>query len=114
MAGRADPDGLRAVEVGAMNVVSGRRTGERVLAGTRRPDALCCANGLLAFGVLQVMVRALVRVPGELAIVGCDDIDFAAVCRSVLTCVNAGGTRPSSRGVLPRARGRGKSNRRSR
>ncbi|MEV6608911.1 LacI family DNA-binding transcriptional regulator [Kutzneria sp. NPDC051319] len=85
-AGR-DPDGLRVIEVGAMNVVSGRNAGERVLAGTRRPDALFCANDLLALGVLQVMVRAGVRVPGELAIVGYDDIDFAAAAAVPLTSV---------------------------
>ncbi|MFC0434147.1 LacI family DNA-binding transcriptional regulator [Kutzneria buriramensis] len=85
-AGR-DPDGLRVVEVAAMNVASGRNAGERVLAGTRRPDALFCANDLLALGVLQVMVRAGVRVPGELAIVGYDDIDFAAAAAVPLTSV---------------------------
>jgi LacI family transcriptional regulator len=85
-AGR-DPDGLRVVEVAAMNVASGRNAGERVLAGRRRPDALFCANDLLALGVLQVMVRAGVRVPGELAIVGYDDIDFAAAAAVPLTSV---------------------------
>jgi LacI family transcriptional regulator len=85
-AGR-DPDGLRVIEVNAMNVVSGRNAGERILAGTRRPDALFCANDLLALGVLQVMVRAGVRVPGELAIVGYDDIDFAAAAAVPLTSV---------------------------
>jgi len=85
-AGR-DPEGLRVIEVTAMNVVSGRNAGERVLAGTRRPDALFCANDLLALGVLQVMVRAGVRVPGELAIVGYDDIDFAAAAAVPLTSV---------------------------
>jgi len=85
-AGR-DPEGLRVIEVTAMNVVSGRNAGERVLAGTRRPDAVFCANDLLALGVLQVMVRAGVRVPGELAIVGYDDIDFAAAAAVPLTSV---------------------------
>ncbi len=85
-AGR-DPEGLRVIEVNAMNVVSGRNAGERVLAGTRRPDAVFCANDLLALGVLQVMVRAGVRVPGELAIVGYDDIDFAAAAAVPLTSV---------------------------
>jgi LacI family transcriptional regulator len=78
---------VRMIEVPAMNVASGRQAGERLLAEARRPDAVFCANDLLAFGVLQVMVRAGVRVPAELAIVGYDDIDFAAAAAVPLTSV---------------------------
>ncbi len=46
-----------------------------------------CANDMLALGVLQVMVRAGVRVPDDLAIVGYDDIDFAAAAAVPLTSV---------------------------
>jgi LacI family transcriptional regulator, galactose operon repressor len=81
------PGRLRVIEVAAMNVVSGRVAGERLLAGARCPDAVFCANDLLALGVLQVMVRGGVRVPGDLAIVGYDDIDFAAAAAVPLTSV---------------------------
>ena len=46
-----------------------------------------CANDLMALGVLQGMVRHGVRVPDEFAIVGYDDIDYAAAAAVPLTSV---------------------------
>jgi LacI family transcriptional regulator len=43
-----------------------------------RPDALFCANDLLAIGVVQAFVASDdVRVPADIAVVGYDDIEFA-------------------------------------
>jgi LacI family transcriptional regulator len=53
----------------------------------RRPTAAVCANDLLALGLLQEMVRHGVRVPDDLAIVGYDDIDFAAAAAVPLSSV---------------------------
>ncbi|MBB5802584.1 LacI family transcriptional regulator [Saccharothrix ecbatanensis] len=80
---------LEELKVPALNVVSGQRAGEQLLARPprTRPDAVFCANDLLALGVLQVLVRAGVRVPQEIAIVGYDDIDFAAAAAVPLTSV---------------------------
>ncbi|AHH99722.1 LacI family DNA-binding transcriptional regulator [Kutzneria albida] len=80
------PGDLHVVEVPAMNVASGLAAGERLLTGNR-PDAVFCANDLLALGLLQAAVRHGVRVPHELAIVGYDDIDFAAAAAVPLTSV---------------------------
>jgi len=52
-----------------------------------RPTAAFCANDLLALGVLQEMTRRNLDVPGDLAIVGYDDIDFAAAAAVPLTSV---------------------------
>jgi LacI family transcriptional regulator len=52
-----------------------------------RPSAAVCANDLIALGLLQEMVRHGVRVPDEFAIVGYDDIDFAAAAAVPLTSV---------------------------
>jgi LacI family transcriptional regulator len=46
-----------------------------------------CANDMLALGVLQEMTRRRLRVPDELAIVGYDDIDFAAAAAVPLSSV---------------------------
>lgn len=43
-----------------------------------RPDALFAANDLLALGLLQGLVSAGVRVPEDIALIGYDDIEFAA------------------------------------
>ncbi len=53
----------------------------------RRPTAVFCANDLLALGLLQEMTRRHLDVPGDLAIVGYDDIDFAAAAAVPLTSV---------------------------
>jgi LacI family transcriptional regulator len=72
-----------------LTVAGGRETAAQVLAipADRRPTAAICANDLIALGVLQEMVRSGVRVPEEFAIVGYDDIDFAAAAAVPLTSV---------------------------
>ena len=61
-------------------MAGGREAASQIigLPASRRPTAAVCANDLLALGVLQEMVRHGVRVPEDFAIVGYDDIDFAA------------------------------------
>jgi LacI family transcriptional regulator len=52
-----------------------------------RPTAVVCANDLLALGVLQGLIAAGLRVPDDLAIVGYDDIEFAAAAAVPLSSV---------------------------
>ena len=53
----------------------------------KRPTAVQCANDLLALGLLQETVQLWLRVPEDLAIVGYDDIEFAAAAAVPLTSV---------------------------
>ncbi|WP_158887242.1 LacI family DNA-binding transcriptional regulator [Amycolatopsis anabasis] len=85
--GGHDRNLLTVLEVPALNVACGLRAGEELLARRSTPPAVFCANDLLALGVLQAMVRAGKRVPEEVAIVGYDDIDFAAAAAVPLTSV---------------------------
>ena len=50
-------------------------------------SAVFCANDLLAFGVLQALYAARIAVPDEIAVVGYDDIEFAAATAVPLTSV---------------------------
>jgi LacI family transcriptional regulator len=87
-AGLPDDD-LVVVPTTALSVAEGRTAGER-LAGLpvrRRPTAVFCANDLIALGLLQQATSSGVRVPDDLAIVGFDDIDFAAAAAVPLTSV---------------------------
>ncbi|MET0135877.1 MAG: LacI family DNA-binding transcriptional regulator [Kibdelosporangium sp.] len=84
-----DPDQLISVETSALTVAEGRNVGERIsgLPVKARPTAVFCANDLLALGLLQQSVSTKVRVPEDLAIVGYDDIEFAAAAAVPLTSV---------------------------
>ena len=82
-------DDLVHLATSAMTVAEGREAGQR-LAGMpvrRRPTAAFCVNDLLALGLLQQAIGSGLRVPGELAIVGYDDIEFAAAAAVPLTSV---------------------------
>ncbi|MFF5566928.1 LacI family DNA-binding transcriptional regulator [Streptomyces sp. NPDC012623] len=78
---------LRHVEAARLDVVAGRDAGARLLGMATRPDAVFCANDLLALGVLQTLYHAGVRVPEDIALVGYDDIEFASAAAVPLTSV---------------------------
>jgi LacI family transcriptional regulator len=80
---------LRVIETGALNVAAGQRAGAEIagLDPRDRPTAAFCANDLVALGLLQEMTRRRIRVPDDLAIVGYDDIEFAAAAAVPLSSV---------------------------
>ncbi|GAB2824931.1 LacI family DNA-binding transcriptional regulator [Streptomyces daliensis] len=86
-AGLAEEDALRHIEAERLDVAAGRDAGARLLGMSPRPSAVFCANDLLALGVLQALYGAGVSVPDEVALVGYDDIVFAAAAAVPLTSV---------------------------
>jgi LacI family transcriptional regulator len=82
-----DPDELLLVETAALNVAAGRDAAARLAGARSEPTAVFCANDLLALGVLQEVTRRGLRVPHDIAIVGYDDIEFAAAAAVPLTSV---------------------------
>lgn len=80
---------LRYVETPQTTVAAGRDASGRILGHPRatRPTAIFCANDLLALGVLQGLTRQRIRVPADMALVGYDDIDFAAAAAVPLSSV---------------------------
>ncbi|UPK75485.1 LacI family transcriptional regulator [Nocardioidaceae bacterium SCSIO 66511] len=84
-----DESALVEITTPALGFADGRAAGER-LAGMprkRRPTAAFCANDLVALGLLQHAILTGRGVPDDLAIVGFDDIDFAAAAAVPLTSV---------------------------
>ncbi|MFC5006820.1 LacI family DNA-binding transcriptional regulator [Dactylosporangium cerinum] len=71
---------LQVIATANLTVAAGRLAGAHLadLPAETRPTAVFCANDLVALGVLQEMTMRGVRVPQDVAIVGYDDIDFAA------------------------------------
>src|SRR5580693_5689863 len=71
-----------------MNPRGGAAAAEDLLRGTHgKPTAVFCANDMLALGLLRGLSQAGVSVPGDLAVVGYDDIEFAADAAVPLTSV---------------------------
>lgn len=70
---------LEVIPTRALTVLDGRRLGETLITRAERPDAIFAANDLVAVGLLQALVMSgEVRVPDDIALIGFDDIDFAA------------------------------------
>lgn len=71
---------LRVISTAQMDPEAGRRAAEEILKLDLpfRPTAVFCASDLVAMGFLQGMTAAGLRVPEQMAIIGYDDIDFAA------------------------------------
>ncbi|MGV0743740.1 LacI family DNA-binding transcriptional regulator [Mycolicibacterium sp. XJ870] len=81
---------LEIIDTEAPSVLAGRAVGEQLRERPRRnrPDAVFCANDLLAIGVLQALsLIGDLRVPEDMALVGYDDIDFARSAVIPLTSV---------------------------
>jgi LacI family transcriptional regulator len=79
---------LEVLPTPALTVTEGRRAGRELLAAGRLPDAVLAANDLVALGVLEALVvEGSVRVPGDVALVGYDDIDFASAAMVPLSSV---------------------------
>jgi len=78
------------IATNALTIDEGRGSGERIagIPARRRPTAAFCANDMLALGLLQQCVSLGLRVPDDLAIVGYDDIEFAAAATVPLTSVH--------------------------
>ena len=85
-AGR-DPQELREVSMPAMTAAAGQQAAEKLLAQDRLPDALFCANDLLAVGMLRGLLQGGVRVPDDVSLIGYDDIDFASATTVSLSSI---------------------------
>jgi len=87
-AGRPE-ESLVQITTSALTVNEGRNAAERIagVPARRRPTAAFCANDMLALGLLQQCVSLGIRVSEDMAIVGYDDIEFAAAAAVPLTSV---------------------------
>lgn len=83
--------GVEVIEVPtpALDFPSGREAADRIAAmdPASRPTGILCANDLLAIGMLQGCVSHGLRVPEDVALIGYDDIEFAAAAAVPLSSV---------------------------
>ncbi len=66
---------------------AGRQAGRRMLTLPDRPSAIFAANDVIALGVLEAAEELDLSVPGDLSLVGYDDIAYASLPRIQLTTV---------------------------
>jgi DNA-binding LacI/PurR family transcriptional regulator len=66
----------------------GMRAGVTLLNMSELPSAVFCYNDMTAIGVLQAAREANISVPGDLAVIGFDDIPFASYVSPSLTTIN--------------------------
>ena len=80
---------LETFPVPASQVQDGRRAGDEIASRppAHRPDAVFCANDLVGLGVLQSLSAHGIQVPADIALIGFDDIDFAAAAVVPLSSV---------------------------
>lgn len=67
--------------------LDGRAAMRSLLAIDPRPTAVFCVNDVLAIGALKACIAAHARVPDDISIVGCDDIELAQLVTPELTTV---------------------------
>lgn len=80
---------LCSVAMGDYSYASGGSAMRTIMDGATRPNAVFCANDLMALGALDMARRELsLRIPEDVAIVGFDDIDIASWAGYSLTTVH--------------------------
>lgn len=77
----------REVFAGDFTHAAGAAATRNLLDG-HPPDALICANDLLAMGALRVLHQAGLDVPADVAVVGMDDTELAEIVTPALTSVD--------------------------
>jgi LacI family transcriptional regulator len=103
IAGRGGPQGVRIegyraalAEAGIephvvidaeFSEVGGVRATEAILSGSYKPTAIFAANDLMAIGVMQSLRERGVKIPGDIAVAGFDDISAAKLVTPSLTTV---------------------------
>ena len=68
-------------------VQGGQEAMRALLALRERPTAVFCANDLLALGALKQALTSGLFVPGDVSVMGCDDIEMARLVSPELTTI---------------------------
>jgi LacI family transcriptional regulator len=61
-----------------------------LLSGGTPPEAIVCANDLLALAAIRAVMDAGLRIPEDVAVIGMDDSDLAELANPPLTSVDLG------------------------
>lgn len=86
--GGLDPDNMDVL-IGDYRMDSGFKLAQQVLdvPAHKRPTALLCANDMMAIGALEYCRASGINVPGDVSVVGFDDVPMAPLLSPRLTTV---------------------------
>lgn len=73
---------------GDHRVEGGEKAAEAILKHSPLPTAILCSNDLTAIGAMTALERAGAGVPGDVSVVGFDDIYFARIAQPPLTTIS--------------------------
>ncbi|MGW1535727.1 LacI family DNA-binding transcriptional regulator [Streptomyces aureus] len=83
--------GLRIAEEHIVHGEHTREAGaegfERLMRARLRPEAVLCGNDITAVGAMDTAERLGLDIPGDVSLVGHDDIEFASLVRPRLTTI---------------------------
>jgi LacI family transcriptional regulator len=71
-----------------MSEESGYEEMKKLLQLTPRPDGVFCQNDPTAMGVMRAIVDAGLRIPDDIAVVGCGNLRYADFLRVSLTSID--------------------------
>jgi alanine racemase len=74
-----------------VSVESGAATAKEILAAAKRPTAIICLADVQALGVYEECAKEGLSIPGDISVVGFDDIPFSAFMSPPLTTLRQPG-----------------------
>jgi LacI family transcriptional regulator len=87
MADQGEPEDRKMIVAGDWTRDGGSAAMSALLDLPDRPTAVFCANDVMAIGALDAAFGRRLKVPDDLAVVGVDDIEAAALLRPSLTTI---------------------------
>ena len=79
---------LRYVKLGDWDIGHSRDNMTDLLSLSPRPDGVFCQSDDIAIGVCRAILRAGLRIPEDIAVVGFDNYDYAALVTPTLTTID--------------------------
>jgi LacI family transcriptional regulator len=70
--------------------LGGYEAAQRLLAIKNRPDGIFCFNDPSALGAMRAILEAGLRIPEEIAVVGCGNLSYSSFLRVPLSSVDQG------------------------
>jgi LacI family transcriptional regulator, galactose operon repressor len=72
---------------------AGYKAAQRLLSYRKKPDGIFCFNDPVALGAMRAIFEAGLRIPEDIAVVGCGNLSYSDLLRVPLTSIDQGSAR---------------------